>query len=125
MIQSRLRDLENSLTRITGRVIHIESSRARTAPPKSTSYHEQPTVSGQPDRFEDGHGDTVDTDDPTDGIGSMSFSKEEECGFFGLLLHSASPSSQGLTENRTLIQHSVHTSDRVFTDRSIEAHRSN
>ncbi|PVH98235.1 hypothetical protein DM02DRAFT_531617 [Periconia macrospinosa] len=77
-IESRLATLERSVTGLHGRVACVEAFKDGIASPNTHSHR-----SPGPPLF-DGHDPaTVETEDPTDGIGSIVFTKEEEAGFFG------------------------------------------
>ncbi|CAN9409096.1 unnamed protein product [Alternaria alternata] len=77
-LESRLTVLERSLAEVSGKVSRIESLSADDSLPQQQSPE---TIHITDLRDEDGT--TVETDDPTDGIGSISFTKEEESGYFG------------------------------------------
>ncbi|KAF2496525.1 hypothetical protein BU16DRAFT_607099 [Lophium mytilinum] len=82
-LESRLAALESSVGGISSRVTRIEGSRTDTvvtneSPSQSFSTH-TPHLLG----LQDDEGTIVEAQDSTDGIGSVSFTKEEESGFFG------------------------------------------
>jgi hypothetical protein len=73
--------LERSLAGVTGRVSRIESLRAD----ESLPHQQSPDTIHFVD-LQNEYGAAVGTHDPTDGIGSISFTKEEESGYFGTIL---------------------------------------
>ena len=86
-VESRLAALEHSVAGVTGRVSRIETSQADITPADSSRpQHKSPSRINGFD-LHDEEGTNVDIHDPTDGIGSISFTKEEESGYFGSPLH--------------------------------------
>ncbi|RYN89330.1 hypothetical protein AA0119_g11409 [Alternaria tenuissima] len=77
-LESRLTVLERSLAEVSGKVSRIESLSADDSLPQQQS----PETIHITD-LQDEDGITVESHDPTDGIGSISFTKEEESGYFG------------------------------------------
>jgi hypothetical protein len=73
--------LERSLAGVSGRVSRIESLSADDSLPQQQSPETIHIID-----LQDEDGTTVGTHDPTDGIGSISFTKEEESGYFGVLI---------------------------------------
>ena len=73
--------LERSLAEVSGKVSRIESLSANDSLPRQQS----PETIHITD-LQDEDGITVESHDPTDGIGSISFTKEEESGYFGALI---------------------------------------
>ncbi|TLD23143.1 hypothetical protein PspLS_07105 [Pyricularia sp. CBS 133598] len=74
-VETRLLALERALTGLTGRVDGIERQGAR-----SPASPQPVTLAAD----EDDPGATVASRDPTDGIGTIVFTREEHFGFFGL-----------------------------------------
>ncbi|OWY42181.1 uncharacterized protein AALT_g1934 [Alternaria alternata] len=74
-LESRLTVLERSLAEVSGKVSRIESLSADDSLPQQQS----PETIHITD-LQDEDGITVESHDPTDGIGSISFTKEEESG---------------------------------------------
>lgn len=74
-IESRLASLERSVAGLDGRVSCVEALNTGVPEP-----HTLPHSSAEPEVVEDEDGEAQD---PTDGIGSIVFTKEEEAGFFG------------------------------------------
>jgi hypothetical protein len=73
--------LERSLAGVSGRVSRIESLSADDSLPQQQSPETIHIID-----LQDEDDTTVGTHDPTDGIGSISFMKEEESGYFGALI---------------------------------------
>ena len=73
--------LELSLAEVSRIVSCIESLSANDSLPRQQS----PETIHITD-LQDEDGITVESHDPTDGIGSISFTKEEESGYFGALI---------------------------------------
>jgi hypothetical protein len=82
-LESRLAKLEGSVTGLDNRLTHVEQY--PTKEPRSTNILGQ--AQDTPARSEmnlDGVDiDIGDSQDPTDGIGSVIFTKEDNSGFFG------------------------------------------
>ncbi|KAH8838744.1 hypothetical protein MCOR27_011348 [Pyricularia oryzae] len=73
-VETRLLALERALTGLASRVDGIERQRARTPPSP------QPVTVAADD---EDPGETVASQDPTDGIGTIVFTRDENFGFFG------------------------------------------
>ncbi|KAF2801517.1 uncharacterized protein BDZ99DRAFT_492508 [Mytilinidion resinicola] len=82
-LESRLAALESSVGGISSRVTRIEGSRADIVDANASSSQSPPTHTPDLLSLQDDEGTIVETQDPTDGMGSVSFTKEEESGFFG------------------------------------------
>ena len=73
--------LERSLAEVSGKVSRIESLSADDSLPQQQSPETIHIID-----LQDENGTTAETHDPTDGIGSVSFTREEESGYFGALI---------------------------------------
>jgi len=82
-LESRLAALEHSLGGLSTRVTFIEGRKGDDASTIGSSH--QSTSTFTPDHLDDddGEGGRASIQDPTDGIGSIVFTKEEDFGFFG------------------------------------------
>lgn len=81
-METRLLALERALTGLASRVDGIERQRARTPPSP------QPVTVAADD---EDPGETVASQDPTDGIGTIVFTRDENFGFFGPNLGAPQP----------------------------------
>ncbi|KAJ4286514.1 hypothetical protein N0V90_013214 [Kalmusia sp. IMI 367209] len=82
-LEARLATVERALAGLNGRVASVEAFKDGIAgthgPPRGSPSELGPTSLG----FDGDDEATVDTQDPTDGMGSIVFTKEEEAGYFG------------------------------------------
>lgn len=82
-LEARLGTLETSVTRLDSRVTLIEGSKDYAAVPATSPQQSSITHDTNIFDFETNEISPAETQDPTDGIGSVVFTKEEESGFFG------------------------------------------
>jgi hypothetical protein len=83
-LESRLTALERSLAGVSGRVSRIESLEVDESLPQQQSPDTIHSI-----ELQNHDGTTEGTYDPTDGIGSISFTKEEESAYFGTICFNA------------------------------------
>lgn len=83
VLELRLSALESSVTGLDIRVAHVEGSRDDSS---ETLRNQRQSQSSHPhDEFtlEGDENESIEIHDPADGMGSISFTKEEDSGFFG------------------------------------------
>ncbi|KAJ8118505.1 hypothetical protein OPT61_g526 [Boeremia exigua] len=115
-LESRLAALENSMAMLDNRVTGIEMPKTKdvnTERVPSQAQH-QPFPNSASLGPETGSRSSDDAKDPTDGIGSMTFTQEEESGFFALtrqivqattaVLHAKASAASPETTSHTALQ---------------------